>query len=88
MLIGILGSVPLTNGSGCGSDSGPRDPDPASDPALFACDLQDAKKKIFSTKFLNLFPFKGTFTSFFKDKKSKRKYKAVEIKIFFHCFAC
>ncbi len=47
MLIRILGSVPFTNGSGCGSDFGPRDADPASDPALFVCDLQDANKKYF-----------------------------------------
>jgi hypothetical protein len=56
MLIRILGSVPLTNGTG--SDTG-------TDPALFVGDLQDAKNK-----FLCFFLFEGTLTSFFKDKKS------------------
>ncbi len=28
--------------------------------------------------------FEGTFTSFFKDKKSKRSHKTVEIKVFLH----
>jgi hypothetical protein len=35
-----------------------------------------------------LLPFEGTFTSFFKDKKSKRSHKAVGIKIFLTIFAC
>jgi hypothetical protein len=48
------------------------------DPAIFVIDLQDANKKLFfSSKFL----FEGTFTSFFKDKKSKRSHKTVGIKI-------
>jgi hypothetical protein len=34
------------------------------DPAIFVIDLQDASKK--------LLLFEGTYTSFFKDKKSKR----------------
>jgi len=43
------------------------------DPAIFVIDLQDANKKlIFNTKFFCLLLFEGTFTSFFKDKKSKR----------------
>jgi hypothetical protein len=41
--------------------------DPAPDPALFVSDLQDANKKYFLCSFLS---FEGTFTSFFKDKKS------------------
>ncbi len=41
-------------------------PDP--DLADFIIENQDAKKKIF--KFFCLFLFEGTFTSFFKDKKS------------------
>jgi hypothetical protein len=57
------------------------DPDPDStdpDPAIFVIDLQDASKKfIFLKKFLCLLLFKGTFTSLFKDKKSKRSYKTV-----------
>jgi hypothetical protein len=31
--------------------------------------------------------FEGTFTSFFKDKKSKRSHKTVEIKVFLTIFA-
>jgi hypothetical protein len=37
------------------------------DPAIFILDLQDATKK---SKFFCLLLFEGTFTSFFKDKKS------------------
>ncbi len=47
------------------------DPDP--DPAIFVIDLQDASKKlIFELNFFCLLLFEATFTSFFKDKKSKR----------------
>ncbi len=56
MLIRILGSVPLTNGSGCGSDSGPRDADPASDPALFVWSV--TFKMPTKNKFLCLFLLK------------------------------
>jgi hypothetical protein len=43
------------------------------DPAIFVIDLQDAsKKQIFNTIFSAYILFEGTFTSFFKDKKSKR----------------
>ncbi len=48
------------------------DPDPNSDP---------------DKKFFCVLLFKGTFTSFFKDKKSKRIHKTVEMKIFFTIFA-
>jgi hypothetical protein len=52
------------------------DPDADPDPAIFVIDLQDANKKlIFLKRFFFLLLFKGTFTSFFKDKKSKRSYK-------------
>jgi hypothetical protein len=45
--------------------------------------LQDANKKIiFLTKFFCLLLFEGTFTSVFKDKKSKRSHKTVRIKVF------
>jgi hypothetical protein len=57
------------------------DPDP--DPAIFVIDLQDAnKKQIFKKKFfcLLLSIFEGTFTSFFKDKNSKRSRKTVRVK--------
>jgi hypothetical protein len=44
------------------------------DPAIFVIDLQDAnKKQYFKTIFSAYYPlFEGAFTSFFKDKKSKR----------------
>jgi hypothetical protein len=48
----------------CGSGSG-SDPDPA----IFVNDLQDAN---YLKRFIYLLLFAGTFTSFFKDKKSKR----------------
>jgi hypothetical protein len=44
-------------------------------PAVFVIDLQDANKKLILKKGV-------TFTSFFKDKKSKRSHKAVGIQIF------
>jgi len=47
------------------------DPDADPDPAIFIIDLQYANKKLFFLKvFLHI-----TFTSFFKDKKSKRSHK-------------
>jgi hypothetical protein len=52
-----------------------------SDPAIFVIDLQDANKHFC------LLLFEGTFTSFFKDKKSKRSHKAVGIKVFLTIFA-
>jgi hypothetical protein len=43
------------------------------DPAIFVIDLQDANKKLFFSKVFLLFTFfEGTFTSFFKDKKSQK----------------
>jgi hypothetical protein len=43
------------------------------DPAFFVIDLQDANKKlIFLFYFFCLLLIEGTFTSFFKDKKTKR----------------
>jgi hypothetical protein len=49
------------------------------DPAIFVFDLQDANKKlIFFIKVFCLLLFEGTtFTSFVKDKKSKRSQKTV-----------
>ncbi len=49
------------------------DPDPApdADPALFVSDLQDANKSIFC--FYDFFLFEGTFSSFFKVKKSYKE---------------
>ncbi len=53
------------------SDPDPADPDPAS---------RGQQKTIFFIKFFCLLLFEGTFTSFFKDKKSKRSHKTVGIK--------
>jgi hypothetical protein len=61
------------------------DPDP--DSSLFIIDLQDAKKTNFLKKFSCILLFEGTFTSFFKDEKSKRSHKTVEIKVFLTIFA-
>jgi hypothetical protein len=53
------------------------------DPVVFIIDLQDANNKLFlKNKFFCILLVKGTFTSFFKDKKSKRSHKTVEIKVF------
>ncbi len=58
------------------------DPDP--DPAIFVIDLQEANKKLICLiKFFCLLLFGCKFTSFFKDKKSKRSHKTVESKVFF-----
>jgi hypothetical protein len=62
-------------------------PDAAPDPAIFVIDLQDANKKQIFEKCFCLFLFEGTFTSFFKEKKSKGSHKAVGIKIFLTSFA-
>jgi hypothetical protein len=59
------------------------DPDADPDPAIFVIDLQDANKKLIIVKsFFCLLHFEGTFTSFFKDKMSKRNHKTVGIKVF------
>jgi hypothetical protein len=58
------------------------------DPSIFIIDLQDAnKKQICKKKFSCLLLLEGAFTSFFKDKKSKRSRKTVEIKVFLTIFA-
>jgi hypothetical protein len=70
--IRIRGSIPLTNGSGS---------------FFFIIDLQDANNKlILKKKFSCILLFDGTLTSFFKDKKSKRSHKTVEIKAFLTIF--
>jgi hypothetical protein len=63
------------------------DPDLWSDHAIFVIYLQDANKKLIQ-KILLLITFVDTFTSFFKDKKSKRIHKTVGIKVFLTIFAC
>ncbi len=60
------------------------------DPSIFIIDLQIANKKriFFKTVFLHsMVLFEGILFSFFKDKKSKRSYKTVEIKVFLTIFA-
>jgi hypothetical protein len=62
--------------------------DPDSDPAFFIIDLQDDNKKlILKKKIFCIFLSEGTFTPFFKDKKSTRSHKTVEIKVFLTIFA-
>jgi hypothetical protein len=64
------------------------DPDLDPDPAIFVINLQDANKKINKyKKFFCFFVFKGTFISFFKDKKSKRSHKTIGIKVFLTIFS-
>jgi hypothetical protein len=63
------------------------DPDSDPDPAIFVIDLQDANQKLILKNFFRLLLFEGTFTSFFKDKKSKRSNKTEEIKVFLTMFA-
>jgi hypothetical protein len=45
------------------------------------------KKQISLKKFFCILLFEGTFPSFFKDKKSKRSHKTVEIKVFLTIYA-
>jgi hypothetical protein len=47
------------------------DPDSDPDPAIFVIDLQDTNRKLILKKFFCLLLFENTFTTFFKDKKSK-----------------
>jgi hypothetical protein len=61
------------------------DPDPA--PAIFVTGIQDANKKLIFIRVFLLILFEGIFTSFFKDKKSKRSHKTVGIKVFLTIFA-
>jgi hypothetical protein len=62
-------------------------PDADPDPSIFIVDLQDANKKLIFFKFFCIVLFEGTFTSFFKVKKSKKSHKTVEIKVFLTIFA-
>jgi hypothetical protein len=54
------------------------------DPSIFIIDLQDTNKKLtfILKKFFCILLFEGTFTSFFKDKRSRRSHKTVEILLF------
>jgi hypothetical protein len=64
-------------------DSDP-DTDADPDPAIFVIDLQDANKKF--KKFIAYYFFRY-ICIIFKDKKSKRSHKAVDIKVFLTIFA-
>jgi hypothetical protein len=75
--IRILGSVVVTNGSVCGFCSFRHWPSRRLQKIIFL-----------SSQLLCLFLFEGTFTSFFKDKKSQRNHKTGEFKVFLHFFAC
>ncbi len=57
------------------------------DPAIFNIDLQDANKVTNKKKFFCILLFEGTFTSFFKEIKSQRSHKTLEIKVFLNIFA-
>ncbi len=76
--IRIRESVPLTNGSGSGSCY--FRPWPSRLPKKF-------RKNLFFPKFFCLLLFEDTFTSFFRDKKSKKSQKTVGIKVFLTIFA-
>jgi hypothetical protein len=56
--------------------------DPDADLRIHASDLQDT-----NTRFFCLFLLEDTFTSFFKDKKSKRSHKSIGIKVLRTSFA-
>ena len=58
------------------------DADADPDPAIFFIELQDANEKLILKKYFCLLLFEGTFTSFFKDKMSKRSHNAVGFKVF------
>ncbi len=61
------------------------DPDPDSDadpdPAISSLTFKTPTKNLFQKKCFCLLLYEGTFTSFFKDKKTKRSYKTVGIKV-------
>jgi hypothetical protein len=63
-------------------------PDLDPDPAIFVIDLQDANQKtnFVLKKFFCLLLFEGTFTPFFKAKKSKRNHKTEGIRVFLTIF--
>ena len=74
--IRIRGFMPQTNGSECGSGS-----------CYFRHWPSRRQQKTNFEKVFLLITFEVTFTSFFKDKKSKRSHKTVEVKVFLTIFA-
>ncbi len=92
---GSCGSMTFWFGSGSADpclwlmdlDQNP-DPNSVRDPAIFVIDLQDASKKLNLKKCFPAYSFfKGTVTSFYKEKKSKRSNKTVGTKSFLPTFA-
>ncbi len=75
--IRIRGSMPPTNGSGSRFGSG----------SCFFHHWPTRRRQKILKKFLCILIFECTFTSFVKDKKSKRSHKTVEIKVFLTIFA-
>jgi hypothetical protein len=64
------------------------DPDADPDPSIFITDLQDANEKLIFVKKVFLYiTFLRYIYIIFKDKKSKRCHKTVEIKVFLTIFA-
>ncbi len=61
-------------------------PDVDLDPAIFYL-LETNTKLIFVKIIFCFLVFESTFTSFFKDKKSKRSHKTVGVKVFLTIFA-
>jgi hypothetical protein len=56
-------------------------------PAIFIIAPSRRKQKTNLKKFSCILLFEGTFTSFFKDKKSKKSHKTNGIKVFLAVFA-
>jgi hypothetical protein len=64
------------------------DPDLDPDPSIFITDLQEGNtKQILSKNFFCILLFEGTFTSFFKDKKVKKKSQNSRNQSFLNIFA-
>jgi hypothetical protein len=56
------------------------------DPHIFVTDLQEANKELIKKKGFLLLLSEVTFTSFFKDKKSKKGNQTVGINVFLAIF--
>jgi hypothetical protein len=65
-----------------------QDQDSDPDPAISSLTLKTPKNTVTNKKkFFCILFFEGPFPSFFRDKKSKRSHKTVEIKVFLIFFA-
>jgi len=58
------------------------------DLAIFVIKFKTPTKTNLKKSFFCLLLFEGTFTSFFKDKKSKRSHKTAGINLFLPIFSC